>query len=302
MSNESVSEKKLRKLNWKEIWIVVKTTFQEFFQHNSFQHGAALAYYTIFALVPILYLSLVTFGRVVGNEVMKEIIAKLLHEHIGIKDVNGIMDFLKDVDLEKGSFVLNVVGVVALLISSTALLASLKNSINTFFNVERTFDNRSKQIINNLVSRLISISMLGIIGLVVIVIYFAQTVLISFGNNIFDGMPEFTWLLGNFTRQGLSILSNVIIFTLLFKFLHDGVLRWKLAIAGSLVTSILLYLGQLLIKYYLGNFFFAADGGVAGTLLIILLWMYYTSQIIFLGAKFTAVYAKMVGFPILTKQ
>jgi membrane protein len=78
--------------------------------------------------------------------------------------------------------------------------------------------------------------------------------------------------------------------------------QWKLALAGALVTSILLYFGQLLIKYYLGNLFFAKDAGIAGTILILLVWMYYSSQIIFFGAKFTAVYGKMVGKTIHAKE
>jgi membrane protein len=75
--------------------------------------------------------------------------------------------------------------------------------------------------------------------------------------------------------------------------LNDGKVDWKMAIRGSVLTTALLYLGQLLIKYYLTNYFFGAGGGVAGTLLIILVWVYYSSQIIFFGAKFIAVYSKM---------
>jgi len=83
--------------------------------------------------------------------------------------------------------------------------------------------------------------------------------------------------------------------------LHDGKVKWKLAFGGSMFTAILLYLGQLLINYYLTNFFFAANSGIAGTLLAILTWIFYTSQIIFLGATFTASYAKFVGKPIVPK-
>ena len=78
--------------------------------------------------------------------------------------------------------------------------------------------------------------------------------------------------------------------------------KWKIAFSGALATGLMLYFGQLLIKYYLGNYFFAKDGGIAGTMLVLLAWMYYTSQIIFLGAKFTAVYAKMVGQKIVLRD
>ena len=83
--------------------------------------------------------------------------------------------------------------------------------------------------------------------------------------------------------------------------MSDGIVLHRLALAGSIVTSTLLYLGQLGIKYYLTHYFFAKDAGIAGTILILLAWVYYTSQIIFFGAKFTAVYAKILGRPIQVK-
>jgi membrane protein len=89
---------------------------------------------------------------------------------------------------------------------------------------------------------------------------------------------------------------------LVFKYVHDGIVKWRLAFRGALLTGTLLYLGQLLIKYYLFNYFFAANGGIAGTFFIILAWVYYSSQIIFYGAKFTAVYAKLIGQPIQFKK
>ncbi|MBI3240218.1 MAG: YihY/virulence factor BrkB family protein, partial [Flavobacteriia bacterium] len=88
-------------------------------------------------------------------------------------------------------------------------------------------------------------------------------------------------------------------FTIIFKYLNDGRVEWKLAISGALVTAILLYMGQLLIKYYLKNYFFGSSIGLPGTILVMLAWMYYSSQIIFLGAKFTKVYATKVGRPII---
>jgi membrane protein len=102
-------------------------------------------------------------------------------------------------------------------------------------------------------------------------------------------------------EHGLSILSNIIIFSFIFKYLNDGLVVWKVAIRGATITAILLYFGQLLIKYYLGNYFFAADGGIAGSILVILAWMYYSSQIIFFGARYTAVYADKIGVPIVTR-
>ena len=295
-------KKGIRHFTWSEVGKLVKTTFSEFFQEKSFLHGAALSYYTIFALVPLLYLAFATFGKVVGNVKMVEIIGKLLKEQVGIQDVSGILSFLNGVDMEKGSFFLNVIGIFALLLSSTALLASLRGSINDFFDIEPVFHSHKKMIIWHLVSRLVSISLLTTIGIVVIVIYFAQTFLLSFGTHLFEGREVIHGFVLSTIEHGLSIFSSVIIILFIFKFLHDGVVKWSLAFAGALVTGLMLYFGQLLIKYYLGNYFFAKDGGIAGTMLVLLTWMYYSSQIIFLGAKFTAVYASMTGQKIVLRN
>jgi membrane protein len=106
------------------------------------------------------------------------------------------------------------------------------------------------------------------------------------------------WLITGVAHHGIPIITNVIVFSIIFKYLHDGKVDWKTAIKGSALTTALLYLGQLLIKYYLLNYFFGTGGGVAGTMLIILVWVYYSSQIIFFGAKFIAVYSKMTGAEI----
>ena len=99
---------------------------------------------------------------------------------------------------------------------------------------------------------------------------------------------------------GKKLVSCLLmIFTFIFRYVHDGIVKWRLALYGAVVTSVILYLSQLGIKYYLVNFFFAANGGIAGSLLIIMVWVFYSSLIIFLGAKFTAVYAAKIGEPIL---
>ena len=300
MSGKSRS-KRIRDLSWTDRKRLVQETFADFIIEKGLFHGAALSYYTIFAMVPIIYLSIATFGTFIGQKTMIEIITNLLQDQIGIDDVSGIISFLKTVDFEKGNFILRIIGIVALLVSSTAIFASLKNSMNTFFDLERTYESKRKKLLSNLLSRLISVGLLGFFAAVIIITYFAQIILISFGHKIFGEVSGFSTFFMNFIQHVVGILSSMLIFGFVFKYLHDGVIRWRFAWTGSLVTAILLYLGQLLIQYYLGNLFFAKDGGIAGALLVILAYMYYSSQMIFLGAKFTCVYARIMGDPITVK-
>lgn len=289
---------KIRQLSWLEIGSIIRTTFVEFFQEKSFFHGAALAYYTVFALIPMMYLALISFGRFVGQKTMLELIDNLLKEQVGLSDSTGIMSFLSEVDFEKGSLLMNTIGIFALLLSSSALFASLRHSINEFYDVEVKIQERKKRLLHNLSTRLVAIVFLPIFGFIIVVTYLSETVLLSIGHKLLgvDGVIQSAFI--HILENGLALLTNIILFTLIFKFLHDGVVRIKLALAGGLVTALLLYLGQLLIKFYLTNYFFASGLGVPGTLLILLSWMYYSSQIIFLGAKFIKVYADKVGEPI----
>lgn len=295
-----MSKTKVRKLSWLEIWQLAKSSFKNFFKVNSFTHGAALAYYAIFALVPIIYLSITTFGYIVGQERIVEIVGYLLETNMGIEDVKPITDLMQQWDIGSGSsFWLRAVGIIVLIFTSTAMFNSLRNSLNSFFDIEPI--HHYNVVLENLFSRLISFGMLALFALIIILVYFGQTVLMAMSNELFAEAGYVRRIFLIILEHVSIILVNFLLFAFIFKYLHDGYVKWKLALGGSLFTSILLYLGQLLINYYLTNFFFAANSGVAGTLLAILTWIFYTSQIIFLGATFTATYAKMVGKPIIPK-
>jgi membrane protein len=300
MPIKSIS-KKIRTLSWKEVGLLFKQTVTEFASENSLFHGAALSYYTIFALVPILYLSIVSFGQIIGQEKMLEIIADVLREQVGIKDIQGILSFLNEINFHKSNFVMQAVGIVVLLISSTAILSSLKNSINDFYDIEKVHDSKRRKLLATLTDKLLHMVLLMVFGLIIIITYFAQILLLSFGDMILNELNALHFLFDFLTQHLIPLITNFTIFFFIFKYLSDGIVNVKLAAGGALVTATLLYLGQLLIKYYLTHYFFARDTGIAGTILVLLTWVYYTSQIIFFGAKFIAVYAKISGKPIEVK-
>ena len=298
MSKKSKSKKGFRRLSWTE-WIeVLKQTFSGFIFEKGLFHGAALSYYTIFAMVPIIYLSIMTFGSFIGQQTMIDIISKLLREQVGIQDVSGIITFLQTINFEKGNFFLQVIGIITLLLSSSAILNELRSSINTFFEIQKTYDSKRKQLISNLLSKLLSVGLLALIASIVVITYFSQIILFSFSQKLFGGMLGFEKFMIVLLKFGISIVSNMLIFVFVFKYLHDGKVNWGKAWMGSFFTAILLYFGQVLIQYYLTHFFFAKDGGIAGVFLVILAYVYYSSQMIFIGAKFTSVYSNMTGFPI----
>lgn len=288
-------------MTFSELKSILKETTKDFSKDRPFLHGAALSYYALLALIPLLYLSVTYFGYFVGHQTMLDIISTILQEQIGLKDISGIIEFLDGVDLSKGSLLAEVIGIGALMITCTAILNSLKRSINEFYGIELKRMKAKTLILKGLVFRFVS--MVFIVGATVLIIglYFAETIFLSFGNRFFEGREIISWLFAETAQHGIPIIMNLILFSFVFKYLNDGVVKWRNAIVGGALTAVLLYLGQLLIKFYLMNYFFAASGGVAGTMLIILVWVFYSSQILFLGAKFTAVYSKFKGAPIKYK-
>lgn len=297
-SDTSDLSQKNNKRPWYAILAVFKESIIGYFSEGAFFHGAALAYYTLFSFVPIVYLSTSIFGRVVGKENMQTIIIDLLQNQIGISDTKGLMDFLNSVNFDKPSLFLEIVSIGILLYGCSAFLVSLKRSINEFFNISKKKRHEENIIMDLIGFRFLSVAYLAIFAFIIILLYFLQGfIFYAFTNYLHykNGFVDFTL---EFFQHLISIFSNILIFTIVFKYIHDGFVPIKLAIKGAFVTSILLFLSQLLIKYYLHNYFFLGNIGIAGSLFIFLAWVHYSAQIVFFGAKFTAVLAERDGIKI----
>jgi len=280
---------------------LIKTTFAEYFTETVFRHAAALAYYTIFSLVPIIYLIVYFLGRFLGNETVHALISYFLHEQVGIQNISEIMELLKFYDVERRNIVMEIVGILVLLFSSSAFVVTLQKSINDFFGLSFDRPPVKKMILRTVFTRLLAIAFIGGFGVIVILVYFSQTVLLSISKDFITN-SHFQFLFRNGLAHVASIATNFLVFSLLFKFVHDAIVHWKAAMIGAFITALLVYLGQVLIKFYLTNFFFASNGGVIGSLFVILAWIFYTGQILFLGAKFVKVYSEMSGFPIRKRK
>lgn len=289
-------------MNWLERKELIKSTVVEFGQERSLMHGAALAYYAMLALVPILYLTVTFVGKLVGEAVVIDEIGIMLKENVGLKDPSGILSFLKEADFLNGSTFVETMGVIALMFSCTVIFNSLKGSINEFYDIAQAKKKRKNKVIRTLLSRVVSLGFIIGITLFFILLYFAEPIFLSLGNKLFEGIELLDLIFLNIVSHVVPIMTNMFIFSFIFKFLHDGKVAWRVAFRGAFLTSVLLYFGQLLIKYYLTHFFFGASGGVAGAMLIILVWVYYSSQIIFFGAKYIAVYSRMVGQEIQSRN
>lgn len=288
---KSKENKSIRKIEVLAFWQALK----DYVQQGAFHHGAALAYYTLFAFIPILYLTTSIYGRIIGAKNMRVIVTDLLHDGLGLTDSESILQLVDTMSLEKPSFFLELVSIGVLLYTCSAFMLSLKRSLNEFFNVTEKNRQESNLFMELIGFRFVSVLMLAVFALVVILFYFAQVFVFSALNSWIhwhNGFIDFSFKL---LQIGLTLLSNVLIFSLIFKYMHDAKVSWKVALKGAILTAILLYFSQWILSYYLQHFFMLGQLGIANSIFMMLAWVHYSAQIIFLGAKFTYQVGKATG-------
>jgi membrane protein len=288
---KSKENKSSRKIEALAFWQALK----DYVQQGAFHHGAALAYYTLFAFIPILYLTTSIYGWIIGARNMRVIVSDLLHDGLGLTDSDSILQLVDTMSLEKPSFFLELVSIGVLLYTCSAFMLSLKRSLNEFFNVTKKNRQESNLFMELIGFRFVSVLMLAIFALVVILFYFAQVFVFSALNSWIhwhNGFIDFSFKL---LQIGLTLLSNILIFSLIFKYMHDAKVSWKVALKGAILTAILLYFSQWILSYYLQHFFMLGQLGIANSIFMMLAWVHYSAQIIFLGAKFTYQVGKATG-------
>jgi membrane protein len=286
-------------LKLRQVGRLFKMTFSEFFKENSFFHGAALAYYAVFAIVPIVYLAATSFGRILGQDQVMILLENVVQNQMGMDNPEAILGLLGKVNFEKSNLLLNIIGTIALLFSSSALISSLRTSINEFYDINVVFQDSRLKLYHTIITKLISVFMLAFFGFCIIVLYTAEMIFMSVSSFLYESIGINNSWLTSFSEHLLSIGVNVVVFALVYKFVHDGRVKFKIALWGGVFTALLLYLGQIGLKYYLKNYFFGSQMGVVGSILIFLAWIYYTSQIIFLGAKFIKAWSVLSNQPIV---
>ena len=284
------------------IFYLSKDTLLSFFQERAFFHGAALSYYALFSMFPLLFLIVSFLGRILGEDFILKMIKNFLLENVGLSNVDEIMAVVGTYNLDRGNIFLEIIGIVFVLIASSAFLTSLRNSINEFYNIEKTVHKGRKAIQVNIFERMVSLVFLAVFASVFLIVYMFHSVGFTLIHSWLDSSTDIQVFILRVMDFSFSILLNYIIFFLIFKFLHNGLVTWRVASMGAIVTAVLLFLGQLLIKYYLLNMFVLGTAGIAGSLFIFMAWVHYSSQIIFVGAKFTFTFSKKIGCPILSKS
>lgn len=284
---------------FKGFWQVLKQAGIEFSNDNAIKLSASLSYYTIFSIAPMLVVIISLCAIFFGKEAIQGEIYGQINGLVGKEAAIQIQELIKNVQLTDKSFIASAIGIMTLLIGATGIFIEMQDSINFIWSIKAK---PKKGWLKYITNRLISFALIGSLGFILLVSLAINALLDALFNRIAKMFPDITAYL----MYGVNIIIVIVVisslFAIIFKVLPDGKIGWKEAFVGAGFTSILFLLGKTLIGLYLSESNVATAYGSASSLIILLLWVYYSSVILYFGAEFTKVYAALFGNKIIPNQ
>jgi membrane protein len=284
------------------IFSIFKQALQEFIDDDCPTMAAALAYYTIFALPPLLLLMIKLAGYVLDPEDFRGQLEHQLSALIGstgMQQIHGMLEHANQPD--QGGVLATILGVAALLFGATGAFVQLQNALNNAWQVAPN-PNRGG-VKNFVVKRLLSFGMILAVAFILMVSLAVSTVITALGDTLAGYLPDEvsrSFLYG--ADLGVTLLVLTLLFGAIFKFLPDAVINWRDVWVGSFATALLFVLGKFLIGLYLGSSDPVSAYGAAASLAVLFIWVYYSSMILLFGAEFTEAWATAYGTEIQPEQ
>jgi membrane protein len=277
----------------------IKQVVAEFTADNVFKYSASLAYYTVFSVAPLLLIIISLSGFLFGKEAIQGQVYAQLNHLIGSVAAIQIQDTIKNIHLTGHSLFASILSIIILLIGATSIFGEIQDSLNKIWGLRI----KTKRIWWKLIlTRLLSFSLILSIGFIVIITLLMNTLVSAFGGFITRYIRGYSIYFIEVSEAILSFAVSAILFSLLFKILPDAKIKWKDVFIGGIVTALFFTLGKLGIGFYLGKSNIGTLYGAAGSIIIFMLWVYYSSVILYLGAEFTKVYAKLYGGKIVPNE
>ncbi|HSV10864.1 MAG TPA: YihY/virulence factor BrkB family protein [Hanamia sp.] len=287
------------KKNFSNVSLIIKDVFKEFSADNIVKYSASLAYYTVFSIAPLLVVITTLFGFLFGREAMQGQVYEQLNKLVGSRAAIQIQDIIKNIHLSGNNFFATVVSLVILFVGATSIFGEIQDSINKIWGLRIKPHKVWWKLI---LTRLLSFSLILSIGIIMIVSLLLNAVVAAFGKFIGRFIANYSLYFIEISDAILSFIVAAFFFSLIFKILPDAKIRWRDVLFGGFITALFFTLGKLGIGYYLGKSKFTSVYGAAGSIIILMVWVYYSSIILYLGAEFTKVYAKLYGKNILPNE
>ena len=277
-------------MTWKTVKEIMRGTMSEFSDDNVLTLSAALAYYAMFSMGPLLAIVVALAGAAFGLDVVREHVHQALHGMLGEGSAKTV-DSMMAARQQATSTLMKLIALASLLFGATGVFSQLQSSLNTIWGVKSKPGRSVWLFIRN---RFLSFSMVLGVGFLLLVSLALSTALAACAGSI-----DRAWLQGALIARVFDFAFSTgvitVLFAMIFKFLPDVKIPWRKVWVGALGTSFLFTLGKHLLGWYLGRESTASAYGAAGSVIILLMWVYYASVILFLGAEFTQIYAQKTG-------
>lgn len=274
----------------KKLLGIGKQTFKCFGEDKAMRLASSLAYYAIFSIGPLMFIMLIIAGAIFGEDTVKQTLHQQISSMMGEK-AGSTIESMMNARKIGGSAITTIIGIVTLVLGATGVFGELQDALNTIWGVKAKPNAGIWAYVRN---RFLSMSMVLGLGFLLLISMVLTTVA-SAASNMLSGMFHVPQAMVSGLSAAVSFVVVAIFFALLFKFLPDVKVRWKPIWLGAIVTAALFTIGKYFLSMYLGKQATSSSYGAAGSVVVILLWVYYASVIMFLGAEFTQAYANETG-------
>lgn len=286
--------KPLKSFRWRDIRSILAASFAGWSKHNAPRLGAALAFYTLLSLAPLLLVLVSVVGMVFGREAAELSLIGQVQALVGTQGAGAVRTLLEGSQNTTNGIIGTIFGVLTLLFGASGVLIELRDALNTIWEVPTPALSGLKTISSFVKGRLFSFALVLAIGFLLVVSLAVSAWIAALGASSTLILPAYEVML-----HGLNFVGSFVVITCLFsaiyRFVPDVRIEWRDVVLGGATTSVLFTVGKLALGIYLGKVSFGSTYGAAASIVILILWVYYSGQIFFLGAEFTRTFANCYG-------
>jgi membrane protein len=283
-------------MNPKAFWDLLRETLHQWLEVNAPRLGASLAYYSVFSLAPLLLIAITVAGQVYGEQAARGEIYAEIEGLVGPTGASAVQEMLRDCNSIEGKTLGAVFGILLLLVGASGVFVELQDALNTIWRVKVKPGAGLWAMAR---SRILSFAVVIGTGLVLLVSLIVSAVLSAVAKYWTPVALADQTAVWHCFDEVVSYALITLLFALMYKVLPDVNIAWRDVVVGAAVTALLFTLGKFLIGLYLGQSSVTSPFGAAGSLAVLLIWVYYSSQLVLLGAAFTRVYALRRGVPVV---
>lgn len=286
--------KPLLKFRWTDLKCILLDSFSEWSNHNATRLGAALSFYTLFSLAPLLLVIVSVASLAVGRQAAEAGLVQQLQTLIGPQAAKAAQALLAEPHSAAHGVLATVFGVLTLLFGASGVMVELRDDLNFIWDVSTPQLSGVRKIFSFVKDRLFSFALVFAVGFLLVVSLAVSAWIAALGA-FSESLHIGNEVLLHAANFGASFLVITILFAAIYKFVPNTPIEWRDVVLGGAVTSALFALGKLGLGIYLGKATFASAYGAAASIVVLIVWVYYSAQIFFLGAEFTHVFAKRYG-------